>query len=435
MADSDWGLLPDEALAAAAGSQPHIYGESSGAQSQPNYLDYLQLPDVSSAIRRSISAGNEVESRFSVDALGALPRADYPNIRQLSEAVFSLVEKRLELRGIKSERLKEYTQWALPISIFSPGLDLSASLRKNNVELEDVEWTIRYCGTTNGEAWDRHTGDMNKSSSTAHTWFLQFLKVVSEEFPHIIDGIEIDVVPSTVLSKLVSADHDLREQYLISMCGVGAMNMQAGGSNIPCPQYMRESVVNYGKEVQNYAKNNSESTGTDKRPFTSKLRDCIIKQATPAVVGPLQCALVTTIGSDIGPDSHEDSTFYASGRRSADIVNQCFDNLRNWESAVEGPLASGTSQTNLGSGDAYFTFGDIFAWPKKDKEDYTEAGTLLKSYLAATQPLIIFTYGALPTYFALDSFGDLTQAGYHKNQRTENYQTTDWNTAKRVRII
>jgi hypothetical protein len=108
MADSNPFPIGD-----AAGSQPNIYGDQAGAYSQPTISDILRLPDARP--RRNITTGDEGESRFGLVPFGELPHSSYSNVKQLRDAVFSLLVARLQRRYITSPLLiSESFQWALP---------------------------------------------------------------------------------------------------------------------------------------------------------------------------------------------------------------------------------------------------------------------------------------------------------------------------------
>ena len=308
-----------------------------------------------------------------------------------------------------------------------------------------TRWTVRYCGMTSGRAWSRHTQDISHASGKSNTWFGRFLKVTKEEYPEIIDNVQVDVVTGATSGSTLSAvSSDLREQLLISLFGLGVVNAQAGGGDVispmntgdedafltlrtktssllqllqPCSEDVEESIETYVDRARKYTAKNPVSTGVDKRDFSSELQKHLRDQATPAMLS-IGCALLTTVASDIGQDDHEDSTFYQSGRRSANIVNSCFDYLAYWEKPAGSAFKSGTTKTMSKSG--YLPFADLFPWFKKDEADYAKAGELLLGYLSATKPLILLTYGQLPSYYALGSFKPLTIKSFFETQRSSN---------------
>jgi hypothetical protein len=322
-------------------------------------------------------------------------------------------------------------------------LELADSIEE--AERTRTRWTVRYCGRTDGAAWSRHVGDLSASSGKSKTWFGRFLKATREEYPEIIDNVQIDVVTdATSSSTLSAASSDLREQLLISLFGLGVANAQAGGVDVispfneddqdaflklqtntsnllkllqPCLEDIEESIETYIDRAYKYTAKNPISTGADKRDFSDKLRRHLRDQATPAMLS-VGCALLTSIASDIGQDDHDDSTFYESGRRSANIVNSCFDHLTHWEKPTGSAFKPGATRAMSKSG--YLPFVDLFPWFKKDEADYPKAGELLLEYLRATKPLIVLTYGQLPSYHALASFKPLTIKSFFDTQRSTN---------------
>jgi hypothetical protein len=98
-----------------AGSQPNVYGDAPTSFSQPTHPSYQPLPD--NKARRTITTGDEVESRFALEPYGQLSRSSYTNIKSLREAVFDLLRARLQKKHIVSPLLKaESFYWALPKS-------------------------------------------------------------------------------------------------------------------------------------------------------------------------------------------------------------------------------------------------------------------------------------------------------------------------------
>jgi hypothetical protein len=322
-------------------------------------------------------------------------------------------------------------------------LELADSLKNDE---EHTQWTVRYAGRTEKSPWSRHAQDM-VASSKPKTWFGRFLKVTQQEYPHIIANVEFDIVTNATASTNLSSEvSNLREQLLILLFGIGVVNMQAGGLDVvtpfteddqntflylktntrnllrglqPCPEDIQELVQDYLNRIRKYVAKHPISTGADRRPFSSDLVQCLQNQATPAIL-PIGCALITSIASDIGQDDHEDSTFYRSGRRSAEIVNSCFDHLEFWEKPYGSAFKSGATKTLSNAG--HLPFVDVFPWFKKTDDDFPKAGELLQDYLGATKPLIVLTYGQLPSYLALESFTPLTAKGYYETQRTSNVE-------------
>jgi hypothetical protein len=100
----------DPDIGSDAGSQPYNYG---GSHSQSAISDILLLSD--NKVRRNITTGEEYESRFKLLPYGELPRSEYSTLKQLQDAVFSLLVARLKRSHIVSPLLAAISfDWALP---------------------------------------------------------------------------------------------------------------------------------------------------------------------------------------------------------------------------------------------------------------------------------------------------------------------------------
>jgi hypothetical protein len=316
---------------------------------------------------------------------------------------------------------------------------------KNKDQGSSADFTVRYCGRTSGSPWDRHRRDVTRSVQHK-SWFYRFLSLTMNVFPHIIAETEVDtVIDATGSADLLADALDLREQVLIALFGVGVLNMQSGGLNVvvpltqkdhttfltlhtktatrlqntrPCSEEMKSLVEKYGDRIRQYVNAHPDSTGVSKRPYTNKLLECVVQQAMPATL-TVGCALVTSIASNIGTDGHVDSTFYKSERRSAEVVNTCFDQLDFWERPFgESSFEPGATKSMSKAG--HLPFVDVFPWFQKNNADFAEAGKILSSYLQTTKPLIVLTYGQLPSYLALNSFEDFSSKWFYDLQHKEN---------------
>lgn len=325
-----------------------------------------------------------------------------------------------------------------------PWLEQIEELEKQKKRPEETIWTVRYCGKTNKGPWTRHKQDLTQSTK-AKSWFLTFLETTRRDHPEIALEPTIDMVAlATAAEEFDPTVLNLREQILIALCGDGVLNMQVGGEDIltrftqrdeevflhlhtktrslmndldDCPDKMARGLDIYIQNVRQYVNDNPASTGTDRREFTPALEACLLRQATPTVLS-IGCALFTTMATDIGQDDHDDSEFYHSGRRSAEVVNACFDQIEHWEKPDGSPFKRGA--TKAMSNDGYLPFVDLFPWFRKDDHDFGNAGQLLLSYLNATSPLIVLTYGQLPSYFAMNGFQSLEAKWFYDVQRTAN---------------
>jgi hypothetical protein len=168
----------------------------------------------------------------------------------------------------------------------------------------------------------------------------------------------------------------------------------------PCPDDMKAHIRAYGQKIRSHTFSHQETTGTNKRPFTHDFESHIVQQATPAVLS-LGCALMTTIGYEGGVDELSETKFIESHRDSAKLVRACYNHMEHWEKP-SSLLDAGAAKRMTEAG--CLPFVSLFPWYEQDPKDFIFASGLLLSYLRKTKPLILFTYGPLPTYLAYVSF-------------------------------
>jgi hypothetical protein len=168
----------------------------------------------------------------------------------------------------------------------------------------------------------------------------------------------------------------------------------------PCPDDMQAHIREYGQKIRAHTFSHQDTTGTNRRPFTHGLEGHIIQQGTPAVLS-LGCALMTTIGYDLGVDELNETKFIESRRDSAKLVRACYNHMEHWEKPSSS-LDAGAAKRMTEAG--CLPFVSLFPWYEQDPKDFIFASGLLLSYLRKTKPLILFTYGPLPTYLAYVSF-------------------------------
>ncbi|KAH6633093.1 hypothetical protein C7974DRAFT_452279 [Boeremia exigua] len=324
-------------------------------------------------------------------------------------------------------------------------METAEKARKAGTSITDT-WTFRYCGMTEGSPLNRHNNDV-KNAGTKPTWFSKFLKVVKDELPNVLQNAVVDIVSRASATIVLSGElRDLREKVLIALFGFAVVNMQLGGARAilsrnvddektflslktntrnrllklleDCPDDMTNGILSYGRSVKAYVDANPDSTGvTENRPYTERHLECVTEQAIPRVT-PSGYSLILTVASDIGSDYHPPSWFYRSGRRSAEIVTDCLDTIINWEKSLDETALEEPTKA-LASG-GYLPFADVFAWFSKNKTDFPFAGKHILALTQTTEPLILVMYGQLPSYLALNSFGELSSKWYYDTQHREN---------------
>jgi hypothetical protein len=185
----------------------------------------------------------------------------------------------------------------------------------------------------------------------------------------------------------------------------------------PCPDVMKAHITAYGQQVRAYIFSHQESTGTSKRPFTHGLENHIMQQATPSVLS-LGCALMTTIGYELGVDDRSETRFIDSARDSAKLVRACHNHMEHWERS-SGSLDIGAARRMTDAG--HLPFVSLFPWYEQDQQDFVFASRILLWYLQKTKPLIVLAYGSLPTYLAYASFEALDpDFFYEKKLKVDN---------------
>ncbi|CAN9097540.1 unnamed protein product [Alternaria alternata] len=312
----------------------------------------------------------------------------------------------------------------------------------------DVLFTLRYCGQTTGNPWERHRGDMYGKLST---FFGRFLKVLgkTEEGRKVLHDVKIHTVAGAITP--VSEDtSNLREQILIALFGDCALNTQAGGKDVITlfkedrdnfdrlrtqtglllmseTRAMTEEesswVEEYARAVQKYTGKNPNTLGSGE--FTEGTRLMIVRQGVPSVLKNSGFAVMVTLGSDLGED-HEstEDTFWNAGGRSADAVSRVYNFFSSWEGPTALEAVDPYTARNLASS-GHLPFADVFPWFTKEEKDYLKASDLLRRYMNATKPLIVLAYGYLQTFAGIKSFADFTKSEFGSwTKMCRNYGST-----------
>jgi hypothetical protein len=286
--------------------------------------------------------------------------------------------------------------------------------------------TLRYCGQTKNRPWDRHVSDIY---STSLSGFLpRFFKTVALYCPEVLSKASVQVVRLAGLEvKLHPAHVNLREQVLIALFGDGVLNAQAGGKDVSkfteedrtaflslesdttnlleahtqkCPPAMQASIGQYIAQIQSYVETNPSTRGGVKYAFNDQIKNMLSQQAMPVVLSKsYQCAVMVTIGSDIG-ELHENhqARFFEAGGRAADAAASCYNHFVHWELGF-GYSYDHTRTKSLVEAQ-FLPFVNTFPWFKKDELDYPAARDLLAQYLSHTRPLIVLTYGELVSFWS-----------------------------------
>jgi hypothetical protein len=276
-------------------------------------------------------------------------------------------------------------------------------------------YTLRYCGQTTGNPWERHRGDMY---GQLQTFFGRFLKELGQSTKGIKVLSNVKIYTLSAAFEHVSADaSDLREQILIILFGDGALNTQAGGKDVvtifredrdsfdqlrtrTTQLLMSETreysdteigiLSKYSRAVHKYVGKSPSTTGSGH--FTDQTEAMILRQATPSVLAN-GSAVMVTLASDLGED-HEsmEDTFWNAGGRSVDAVSRIYNFFSSWEgpTALESIDAGATRKL---AANGHLPLVDLFPWFKKDDKDCLKASELLRRYMNIAKPMIVLAYG------------------------------------------
>jgi hypothetical protein len=290
-------------------------------------------------------------------------------------------------------------------------------------------YTLRYCGQTTGNPWERHRGDMY---GKLQTFFGRFLKVLgqSDEGIKVLSNVKIYTL-SGAFQQVPADTADLREQILISLFGDGALNTQAGGKDVItlfredrdnfdslCTQTSRllmtetreyssmetDELRQYSRAIHKYVGKSPSTTGSGH--FTDQTEAMILRQATPSVLAN-GSAVMVTLASDLGEDhdSTED-TFWNAGGRSVDAVSRIYNFFSSWEgpTALESIDAGATKRL---AANGHLPLVDLFPWFTKDEKDCLKASELLRRYMNIAKPMIVLAYGERVSYSGPSMFATI----------------------------
>lgn len=239
------------------------------------------------------------------------------------------------------------------------------------------------------------------------------------------DAVVQSVSPITSTLKLSPKETDLHEIALIALFGDGVLNVDPGGRDSmvlkeadhsaflslgptemvhcaegkgllltalqPCSKAITQAVLDYSKSVRAYDDDHPSTTGPFELEDTTQ--NVIVEQSTPAVLQSApDISLLITIGSDF--DKLEDNRtypFFTGNSRSAVAIQDCFNHFALWEQPLGANYDINTVRQLVHA--RALPFVDLFAWFKRESEDYLGARQLLNQYLTAVKPLVILRLG------------------------------------------
>lgn len=285
---------------------------------------------------------------------------------------------------------------------------------------------VRYVGMTEYAPWFRHMHDLTAQPGS---FTIRFIQTTLLHYPDIIRNVIVQQFASASIT--ISVDQsvlDTREQALISLLDVGALNSEPGGRFMHKPTTKDEDmfaplatkvrsllparttiasasmIIDIEKlvnRIQTYANANPLITGTSVYSFTRHLQDYVTDGMTPAPLMNGMTAFVT-IGSDTPLDVFRSpETFMLGHTKAAALVTTIIKHFDLWERGL-GSLDE-TLISQLQS-DHHVPFVDLFPWPKTSDESLDQAMRFMRDYFQIVNPLVALTYGEKVASVALGSF-------------------------------
>lgn len=295
----------------------------------------------------------------------------------------------------------------------------------------DTPIYLRYIGLTTRTPWSRYKTDLSDSGKIFGL-HRRFIELCRAKFQDVLAAADIEYFDlGTIEMDMVCSKQrlgDVREQSLNALFGRNfLLNSSVGGLSAVALFHkdddrqflnLRTRTINrieqnaaplsdlsdlheYGRDIQQYASRNAESTGSVERPINDEIRDMLVQAAIPAMVKGH--AVLVTIGSDLAPSAWDEKKPFTSGySRSGALTMDHFNHIVHLEM---GFTNTAQYQVTALQRQGFFPFVDLFAWTRKDlKLDLTAAMRLLRQYLAATSPMVLLTFSDTVSGVALGKF-------------------------------
>lgn len=325
--------------------------------------------------------------------------------------------------GADEKRLTEVSAWMSDAKLYRHQTDT---------------FTIRYAGTVvgPGRPWDRYSEDLKSRTSGV---LAEFTRAVDTVAPHVAQAAQIFLVRKASVSRddalMMLSDPEDRERMLIEFLGHDTLlNRQRGGlftSYIPfhedvelfkglatdawewckrdrtnCPDQVVADLTELFHDVQVYANENSDLTGTWKHPFTDALRDMFLDQATPFSFQ--NTTPIVFVGKDVTEDDYINANPFLSSRNSSqagaflgDIIqrlahDECVANQRD--------IIPNSFRINR----SFWVFYDLWMW--LSHKDLEAAARFLQQYLHIVRPLVVVTQGIMTHNITRANFDSLNGA-------------------------
>ncbi|THV65531.1 hypothetical protein D6D28_09029 [Aureobasidium pullulans] len=311
-----------------------------------------------------------------------------------------------------------------------------AAIYRNRTDV----FTVRYAGTTLGpqRPYDRYAEDLVQRTSGV---LAEFTRAVDTIAPHVAQAAQIFLVKDASVAQsdmlLTLSDPEDRERMLIEFLGhKSLLNRQRGGfftSYIPfhedvslfrdlrtdawnsfkstrlnCSDDTVSKLNTLFEDIQAYANNNADLTGTWKFEYSDALRDVSLAQATPycyASVTP-----IVFIGKDITEEAYINATPFLAGRSAGSntagqagaFVRDVIQRLADEETiANRRDIVPNSFQADR----SFWVFYDLWQWLAH--KDLEAAIRFLRRYLSIVRPLVAVAFGLMTNNVTLSNFNSL----------------------------
>lgn len=292
-----------------------------------------------------------------------------------------------------------------------------AKLYRQNTDV----FTIRYAGTVSGPGrpYDRYAEDLGARTSGV---LAEFTRAVDTVVPHVGQAAQIFLLRNASVAKhdvlMTLSDPEDRERMLIELLGHNSLlNRQRGGyftsyapfyedvelfrglvtdgwasfkrQRLNCSDEVVSDLAALFRDIQSWANNNADLTGTWKHKFSDELRDMCQAQGTPYIFQGLNP--VVFIGKDITEDAYIRALPFLAletvGQAGA-FLRDIIERLAHDESiANQRDVPPNSFRIDR----SFWVFYNL--WHTLAHKDLEVAARYLQRYLAITRPLVVVAQG------------------------------------------
>lgn len=281
----------------------------------------------------------------------------------------------------------------------------------------DVFFTIRYVGRTHGpkRPYDRLLEDFDMRTSGIYH---EFVQVLDRLYPAVMDAAETHMIKGASLSltkDLSESNEDDVERFLIELFDHATLlNRQRGGyftSYIPStkdvdayratkvkfyhrlidnssmtPPDMKTDIDEHFRQVQSFANENPDETGTDRNFYSDDLCESTIREALPQQYRKTATVLII-VGKDITyRDYKRGKTFFEGRSQASNLARDFLTGHIKLENAMH--RRNLPSYSNFDS--TVFPFANLWPWLKHKGKG--TAAEYLAEYFRIAQPIVAATW-------------------------------------------